>query len=323
MEAICIGMAVADVLAKGATEIPRDGSTVFVERVSMSAGGDALNQAITLAKLGHDVGLMTLVGDDPQGAFLVERCAKYGVDIRGVAISPALPTSTTIVLVGPDGERSCISQRGATADGYGLSDIDLSLITPQLKVLSVGSLYCSERLDTEALPVVLEAAKRVGATTVADFVPDRLGISKADLSLLLGLLDYVAPSMAEAAYLTSKPDPQEAVDVLLDMGARNVVLKLGAQGALARNKQVDLRVPAYATEVADTTGAGDNFMAGFISGLLRRRSLRGCLELASATAALSVQALGATAGVRDAAQVESFLRRHLQQMPPCTIEARD
>ena len=311
MEAICIGMAVADVLVKGATEIPRHGSTVFVERVSMSAGGDALNQAITLSKLGHDVGLMTLVGDDPQGAFLVERCAKYGVDTRGVAISPKLPTSTTIVLVDQDGERSCISQRGATADEYGLSDIDLSLITPEVKVLSVGSLYCSERLDTEALPEVLQAAKRVGAITVADFVPDRLGVSEADLPALLGLLDYVAPSMAEAAHLTGKSGPHEAVDVLLNMGAHNVVLKLGAQGALARNEQVNLYVPAFATDVADTTGAGDNFMAGFISGLLRRRSLRGCLELASATAALSVQALGATEGVRDAAQVESFLHQHL------------
>ncbi len=311
MEAICIGMAVVDVLAKGATEIPRHGSTVFVERVSMSAGGDALNQAITLSKLGHDVGLLTLVGDDPQGAFLVERCAKYRVDTRGVTISPKFPTSTTIVLVDQDGERSCISQRGATADEYGLSDIDLSLITPEVKVLSVGSLYCSERLDTEALPEVLQAAKRVGATTVADFVPDRLGVSEADLPALLGLLDYVAPSMAEAAHLTGKSDPHEAVDVLLNMGAHNVVLKLGAQGALARNEQVNLYVPAFATDVADTTGAGDNFMAGFISGLLRRRCLRGCLELASATAALSVQALGATEGVRDAAQVESFLQQHL------------
>jgi sugar/nucleoside kinase (ribokinase family) len=310
MEAICIGMAVVDVLAKGITEIPRHGSTVFIERVSMSAGGDAVNQAITLSKLGHDVGLMSLVGDDPQGTFLLQECAKDGVDTRGVSISRTFPTSTTIVLVDEDGERSCVSQRGGTADEYGLADVDLGLITTEVKVLSVGSLFCSERLDTEALPEVLEAAKKVGATTVADFVPNRLDVTAADLAELLGMLDYVAPSMAEAAHLTGKTEPYEAVDVLLDLGARNVVLKLGAQGALARSRSVSLSVPAYATSVVDTTGAGDNFMAGFISGILQRRPLRSCLELGSATAALSVQALGATGGVRDAAQVESFLESH-------------
>ena len=112
MEAICLGMAVVDVLVKGVTEFPRGGSTVFVERVGMSAGGDAVNQAITLSKLGHDVGLMTLVGDDPQGSFLLQQCAQEGVDTQGVSISKELPTSTTVVLVDEGGERSCMSQRG-------------------------------------------------------------------------------------------------------------------------------------------------------------------------------------------------------------------
>jgi sugar/nucleoside kinase (ribokinase family) len=311
MEAICIGMAVVDILAQGVAEVPRDGSTVFVEHLSMSAGGDAVNQAITLSKLGHDVGLMSLVGDDPQGAFLLQQCAKNGVDIQGVTVSQNLPTSTTIVLVAEDGERSCLSQHGGTADEYALTDVDLGLITTGVQVVSVGSLLCSERFDKEAVPEVLEAARRVGATTIADFVPNRSDVTAADVAGLFEMLDYVAPSMAEAAQLTGKNDPDEAVDVLLGLGARNVLLKLGARGALARNRSVSLSVPAYVTNVVDTTGAGDNFMAGFISGILRRLPLRSCLELATATAALSVQVLGATGGVRDAAQVESFLEgRH-------------
>jgi sugar/nucleoside kinase (ribokinase family) len=305
-------MAVLDVLVKGVTELPRGGSTVFVERVGMSAGGDALNQAITLSRLGHDVGLMTLVGDDPQGTFLVRQCAKEGVDTRGVSVSKALPTSTTVVLVDEDGERSCLSQRGGTADEYGLSDVDLSLIIPGVRVVSVGSLFCSERLDIEALPEVLEAAKRVDATTIADFVPNLLDTTAADLAGLFRMLDFIAPSMAEAAQLTGKSDPDEAVDALLGLGAQTVILKLGLEGALARNRSVTLSVPAYSANVVDTTGAGDNFVAGFISGMLQRRSLRSCLEWASATAALSVQALGATGGVRDAAQVEQFLRKQGQ-----------
>ena len=176
----------------------------------------------------------------------------------------------------------------------------------------MGSLFCSERLDAEALPEVLEAAKRVDATTIADFVPNLLDATAADLAGLFRMLDYIAPSMAEAGRLTGKSDPDEAVDALLGLGAKNVILKLGAQGALARNRSVSLSVPAYRANVVDTTGAGDNFVAGFISGMLQRRSLSSCLELGSATAALSVQALGATGGVRDAAQVEQFLREQSQ-----------
>ena len=50
LEVICIGMAVVDVLAKGVTQIPYDGSTVYVEGISLCTGGDALNEAITLAR---------------------------------------------------------------------------------------------------------------------------------------------------------------------------------------------------------------------------------------------------------------------------------
>ncbi|HUB70217.1 MAG TPA: sugar kinase [Acidimicrobiales bacterium] len=317
MDVICIGMSVVDVLARGVTDVPHDGSTVFVERVSMSAGGDALNQAIILSRFGHAVSLMTLVGDDPQGRFLLGECAKSGVDVRGVTISRQFPTSTTVVLVGKDGERSCISQHGGTADEYGLSDIDIGLISRGVKVVSVGSFFCSEALDTDAVPVVLKAARDAGAVTVADFVQNRPDVTATDLVEVLPLLDYVAPSMSEAVQLTGKTLPDEAAEYLLDAGAHNVVIKLGPKGALARNRSERIAVPSYATDVVDTTGAGDNFMAGFIHGLLRDRPLADCLQFASATAALSVRALGTTGGVQGLADIEALLgRQPLEQALP-------
>src|SRR6202161_717647 len=137
LEVICIGMAVVDVLAKGVTKIPYDGSTVYVERISLCTGGDALNEAITLARLGHRVGLMTLVGTDLQGNYIISQCQENRVDTTAVTKIDDCSTSTSIVLVNEGGERSFLSEQGTSIDRFSLEHIDLDYIRPGLKVFAV------------------------------------------------------------------------------------------------------------------------------------------------------------------------------------------
>jgi sugar/nucleoside kinase (ribokinase family) len=296
-----------DVLARGVADLRFDGSTNFVQSVEMWAGGDALNEALTLAKLGHSVGLMTLVGEDVQGTFVLQECARYGVDTSATARSARYETTTTIVLIGQDGQRSFITPRGGTMEGYGIEHIDISHIRPGTRVLSLGSLFCSERLDADAA-AILKKAKAVGAITVADFVPNRAGARFSDLGEVLAHLDYMIPSIEEAVLYTGKRDLDAIADECLGYGVKNVVIKMGADGAFAKSATERLIVPAYpAPIVVDTTGAGDNFVAGFISGLLHNQSLLDCLKFGSATASVSVRAMGANAGVQSFQQVQEVV----------------
>ena len=312
MEALCIGMATADIVVTGAGDLLPERGTALADSLSVGVGGDAVNQAVTLAKLGHRVGLVSMVGQDPLGQHIKAECQRAGVLVEGVAVSTRYPTWMAVVLIGADGERSFIAAKDGIVSDFAVTDTALNLIKPGLRVLSVGSLFCSKPLDTQVLPPVLRAAKAAGAITVADLVVDRHPASLDEIGEVLPLLDYVCPSQAEAELYTGESSPDACADAFLDRGVPNVIIKLGSKGALARTRTQRVWQDAFPVPVADTTGSGDNFLAGFVSGQLRGFDLCACLALAAATAAVSLQAVGATAGVSSYQQVAEFLVTRLQ-----------
>lgn len=315
-EIICVGMTLVDFLAKGVAALPRPGSTGVVDSISMSTGGDAINQAITLAKLGHTVSLFGVVGDDQQGKYILSECQKYGIQTNGMFIDKQQPTTTSVVLIDAGGERSFLTSRHSLISQQGPEHINLGLIQEGIKIVSVGSLFCSENLDLKALPLLLKKAKAVGATTIADLVCDRSDGSLDEMREAFRYLDIIVPSYDEAVHFTGKADPIEAAIAFQKYGVDTVIVKLGAKGAIAksRNRPDVLHVPVFPTHVVDTTGSGDNFMAGLIAGLAKGIGLASAMKLGAAVAALSVQAVGASAGIRDFHQVSDFIESHSQQV---------
>lgn len=307
---ICVGMATVDVLAQGVEAIPRSGETGMVSGISLAIGGDATNQAVALTKLGNRVALWGVVGDDAQGQFIRQQCAGRGIATDGLHVDPARATSTAIVLIDGKGEHSFLAQRDGSIAGLGPEHLDLDRIRPGLKVLSVGSLFCAPRFDHEVLPQLLQKAKSVGAMTIADMVMDQTSYGLDALQDAWPHLDYVAPSALEARLLTGAEDPQAIAAEFQKRGVKNVILKRGADGVTAFMGDAMLNCNAFSVPVLDTTGAGDNFIAGLIHGLAHGFAPETALRFASAVAALSVQAVGAGAGLSDLQQVEDFLAEY-------------
>lgn len=306
VEILCAGMVVVDVLVQGIEAMPRPGETGLAAGVSIATGGDAINQAMSLAKLGNRVGLMGLVGGDMQGDFVTAECLARGVDTAGLNRS-APATTTSVVLIGADGERSFLSPRGSAIANYGPEHVDPDLIRPGLKALSIGSLFTSSRFDRQALPALLRRAKAVGAITLADMVMDQQGYGLEGLAEALPLIDYIVPSELEAQIFTGTSEPRAVAAAFFRRGVRNVIVKRGGRGVLAFSAGGEVACPAFSVPVVDTTGAGDNFMAGLTHALSRQMPLAGALRFGSAVAALSIGAVGAGAGLTDLAQVEAFL----------------
>jgi len=238
---------------------------------------------------------------------IVSECKRHGIDTSGAVVDPALPTTTSIVLIVGGGERSFLTPRQGTINAYGPEHVDLARIQAGLRVLSVGSLFCAPRLDRVALPGILQKAKEVGAVTVADLIVNPAAGGLGDITHVLPLLDYAVPSQQEAEYFTGQRDPRQAAKALLALGVSNVIVKLGERGALFCSRDRTFEVPAFKVRVVDTTGSGDNFIAGLIYGLVRQQPIEHALRMAAAVAALSIQAVGAGAGVVNLAQVERFL----------------
>ncbi|PWT81055.1 MAG: sugar kinase, partial [Acidobacteria bacterium] len=298
VEVICIGMAVADILVRGVSNFPEGGVTSLVHDITVASGGDAINEAITLSRLGHRVGLLAAVGDDVQGDFVIRECEKHGVDVSGVSRTAKHPTATSVVLINARGERSFLSQPDSALDAFLLSERDVDRIKPGVKVVSLGSFFCGRNLHDGALVGVLRKAKAVGATTVADFVLSSHAGGLKSISHLLELVDYAAPSKEEACVYAGTDNLDEIAEEFFSYGVRNVVIKQGGEGVFVRTKTDRFSLAPYPSSVVDTTGAGDSFVAGFICGLLRGEPLRGCVMIGAATASIAIQSVGATTGVR-------------------------
>lgn len=96
-------------------------------------------------------------------------------------------------------------------------------------------------------------------------------------------------------------------DVFLEKGAQNVIIKLGGRGCFFKSHDLSLHVPAYRIDTIDATGAGDNFIAGFASEIIKGSTAGDALRFASACGAICSTAVGAGAAVRNRDQVLKFL----------------
>ncbi len=307
-EVAVVGAAIVDIpLAPVGPEVFSARSTPLA-RIAMSAGGDALNEALVLARLGRAPMLVSVVGDDPAGDFVLKTLSDAGVDASCVVREAGLDTGVNVVLVGADGERRFLTNASGSLRRLGPGHILPALESPAfagVKIACLASLFVSPMLslaDTEAL---FDALQSRGVVLCADTTRPKRGETLREAGAALSRLDYFFPNLAEAAALTGEADPDAIADALLRAGVGHVALKLGGRGCLLASDQERRRIPAVpGIRPVDTTGAGDTFAAAFIAALLEGRSFRDCGRFANAAASLCVETVGANAGTWTREDVE-------------------
>ncbi|MFT3942261.1 MAG: carbohydrate kinase family protein [Ancrocorticia sp.] len=308
-DVVCVGSSVVDIPLRPVDRSVFDQVSYPVEDVSMQAGGDALNESIIISRLGALVVLVTAVGEDAAGNFIMESAARAGVDVSGTTVRKGMTTSLNVGLVRPDGERTFITNRNGSLWKTEESDINAEPFLDG-KILAFGSIFNNPLLSGKWMAQLFAKAKKAGMIVCADMVPSRIGAGLDDIAEALSYVDYFFPNADEAVALTGARDESEAADILRSKGVGTVVLKVGKRGCLLRGEDLDVIVPAFVRDdldSIDTTGAGDNFASGFIRALLDGKSPEECAVFANGVAAVSVGALGATAGVQSKAQVDEFI----------------
>lgn len=296
---VVIGAALADLPLAPVSRDVFDVHSWPVDRIALQVGGDAANEALALARLGHAPALISVLGRDAAGDFVLSELSAAGVDVSAVARRDGLDTSVNVVLVREGGERSFITGRTGSLRRLALSDILPALDSPALDgagVACLASLFVSPLLTLPDTARLFDALKARGLVLCADTTRRKNGETLREAGDALSRLDYFFPNLAEASLLTGKADPDAVADALLGCGVKHVALKLGADGCLLASREERHRVPARpGTKCVDTTGAGDTFAAGFIAALLEGRSFRDCGRFANAAASLCVEHLGANA----------------------------
>ena len=303
MDVICLGILVADAIARPVDKLPAHGSLALVEEVSLRGGGCALNTASVLAGLGLEAGVAGKVGADALGDFLLGLLRSRGVDRRGVIVDEAGPTSASVVLVDSAGERTFLHVPGANGR-LRREELDPELLFGARALHLAGALVMPE-LDGEPAADLLAEARRRGLVTSLDTVWDATGRWKRVLPALPHV-DLFAPSLAEGQAISGEREPAAVAAWLRGRGARTVALKLGADGCYAAGEGFDGLVDAFPVRVVDGTGAGDAFVAGLLYGTLAGWPLERAARLANAVGALATTAIGAVEGVPSVAEALAF-----------------
>jgi sugar/nucleoside kinase (ribokinase family) len=300
VDVVCLGILVADVIARPVDDLPPTGSLALVDAITVEGGGCALNTASMLAKLGLRATVVGKVGVDPFGDLLVRLLDERGVGREGVLRDASVPTSSTVVLVDSAGERTFLHVPGANG-ALGSDELDSRLLEGA-RVLHVAGALVMERLDGEPLASVVAEAQGRGLLTSLDTVWDSTG-RWSRLEPCLSHLDLATPSLAEGRALSGESEPPRVAAWLHERGVREVALTMGARGCYASGDGFVGYVDAPAVDVVDGTGAGDAFAAGVLFGRLAGWPLERSVRLGCAAGAQATTAVGATRGVRGLAQV--------------------
>ena len=297
---VCVcGNVVFDILARPVEQL-RWAATTLVETVSQQLGGNAGSTSYTLAKLGIPTFVVTLTGRDAAAEAIVARLQSAGVDTSRIMQVDA-PTSFAISLVNQAGERALLYQLGAAAEPFPSFPISGAEHFHLAAVFRMAHLRA-------AAPDVLRRAKELGMTTSVDTQWDTEDQWMKVLGPSLPSTDLLFVNEDESRMLTGHGDIDAAARTLLSAGARTVCVKLGARGCRVFSAEMRFASPGFRVNAIDTTGAGDCFSAGYIAALQRNLSHEDAARVANAAGALSVQQLGATAGILGWAETHEWIK---------------
>jgi sugar/nucleoside kinase (ribokinase family) len=260
-------------------------------------GGSAANQAAWLATLGLDVVFAGRAGAR-DAEFHRRELARFGVEPR-LAADESVPTGAIVVLIGPDGERTMITDRGANLR-LAPADVPAALLDDAALLHLTGYSFFEPGPRAVARGLLAEAGRRGVPVTIDPGSAAFLAAPSVGPAAFLRWTRGAAvcfPNLDEAVVLTGAdaltpaPDPAAmAAGLTGNYGA--VVVKLGAGGAVYADGSVSGRVAAEPVAVRDTTGAGDAFCAGFLAAWLGGAPLAAACAVAVRTAARAVAGLG-------------------------------
>lgn len=310
-DVLIIGAAIIDIPLRPVKKEVFDIESYPINGINMTIGGDAINEATIISRLGHKVSLVSCIGDDVPGKFILEHCKNNKIDTSYIKTDPDVDTSINIGLVTADGERTFITNRQGSLWKFKYEDVNLSSLK-EAKILSFASIFNNPLFDENAMIEIFKEAKENDMIICADMVKPKVGETLDNIKNALKYVDYFFPNYDEASLMTGKTDVEEIADVFLGYGVKNIIVKIGKKGCFMKNCKEKMIVAGYPySNCIDTIGAGDNFASGFISALIEGKDFRACGEFVNAVASISVEYVGATNGVKNREQVDERYKKYL------------
>lgn len=303
---LVVGSANID-LSLGLTHLPKPGETVLASDVGQMIGGKGVNQAVAAARAGGSVAMVACVGRDGHGQTIRTALETEGIAANHV-FSEDAPTGLAIVMTAL-GDNMIAVAPGTNAL-LRPAALESGMFTGARLVL------CQFEIPLETTIKASKIAREAGAVFILDPAP---ALTLPDE--LLENVDWLTPNESEARILLKQPDgsiePAEAAAKLIEMGARNVLLKLGSRGSLLqRSGHQPISIAAYDVDTVDTTAAGDAFNGAFAVALNEGVSGEDAARFASAASALAVTRRGAGDAMAYRSEIDRLLASSERRVSP-------
>lgn len=295
---LCIGMPVRDLTFR-IDELPARGFKVNASHFDEISGGNALNAAIGIVRLGGRASICGPMGDarETSSRYIFDKLAHEGIDTRHIVRMPGLVTPISNIMIDPSGERTIVTFRDPELWKVRLPDTD--------KLLEDCSAILTENRCAEFCTDLCAEARRRGIPVVVD-------VDRA-MSLREGLLTASSHLVFSSEALQSTAgvaDDGEALKRIAKLTPSFLAGTQGAQGTLWLDEQQNLqRTPAFPVHTVDTLGAGDVFHGAFALAITERQDLRQALRFASAAAALKCTRFGGAFAAPQRVEVEELLKQ--------------
>jgi sugar/nucleoside kinase (ribokinase family) len=297
-----------DLILYGLPEALPPERELLADNLMLTLGASSAIVTHNLAALGSRVGFVSCIGEDQLGQIALDRLSSGGVDVRAVRKLVGTQTGLSVILQRPEW-RTILTYPGTIFD-LKLEHIDLGYLA-SARHFHLSSFYLQRGLRP-SVPQLFRELKESGLTISLDPNDDPDDAWADDLLDALQYVDVFLPNAREVCKISGQSTIEKAVSELSSR-VPILVVKLGAEGALARRGKEEFRQAAVPVQPIDAVGAGDSFDAGFLHQFLRGASLPDCLAFANRTGALSTTRPGGTEAFRDRPYCESFLRQRLAE----------
>ncbi len=297
---LVVGSANLDLVVK-APRLPMAGETIFGADFATVRGGKGANQAVACARLGAETWMLGCVGRDAFGDQLATGLGADGVRGDYLRRHDSAPTGVAMIVIDAAGENSIVVAPGANME---LAPADVAAVGDLQRF---DAILLQLEVPMPVVEAVVAAGRANGVLTVLDAGPPRA----VPPAVLTGV-DILSPNETEARVILGEPidsplAPEEVADRLISAGARSVVLKLGAEGALVALPDAQERVKAFPVQPVDTTGAGDAFTAALAVTLAEGQDIVRAATVGAAAGALAATVFGAAPSMPTRDQVNQFL----------------
>lgn len=285
-----------------------------VETFKKYLGGSAGNTAVALSRLGTDSGLISRVGADPLGTYLLNVLRNEGVSTAMVHRDPEHPTGVVFAALSPPADSEVLFYPKDPAYRFlQVDDVDWLALERAEALVVAGAAFCQEPTRSAALAALTHRRQAGFGLNVVD-VDWRPGFwtswdeAHEVYEHAFAFTDIVLANEPELAFAGRSDEPETASQNLLQLGPREIVAKRGGAGAWSITKADTIRHPGFTVAVVNTLGAGDAFGAAYVHGHLNGWPAAQRLAFATAAGAIVVSRHSCSQAMPRVDEVQELLR---------------